>query len=235
MIQSFNSKPIYIQLSRAVTRCSETHEIKISTEKMQVWNTSPVHSLKREHGLPRMTPGLPFTDTYLQCSSWKRQLQYTESMAAQNINPGHIAAFHSPTGVATGDVLTPSTKCIEATTIGSCRSSKNLRWNNPMRKCSPGESPMQGLGLNKTSRRWPSASTYVETLTARNELSFFGSDWYLLRPVKFLVPALTSLSWNTLYKEHMTLGANWPCLINVQRNSWSGDMPLTNNIELWHD
>ena len=82
MIQSFNSKTIYIQLSRAVTRCSETHKIKISTEKMQVWNTSPVLSLKREHGLPRMTPGLPFTDTYLQYSSWKRQLQDNESMAA---------------------------------------------------------------------------------------------------------------------------------------------------------
>ena len=68
---------------------------------------------------------------------------------------------------------------------------------------------------------------------AKNELSFFGSDWYLLRPVKFLVPAPTSLSC-TLYKEHMTLGTNWPCLTNVQRNSWSGDMPLTNNIELWH-
>ena len=63
---------------------------------------------------------------------------------------------------------------------------------------------MQGLGLNKTSRRWPSASTYVETLTAKNELSFFGSDWYLLRPIKFLVPAPRSLSWNTLYRAYDT-------------------------------
>ena len=55
-----------------------------------------------------MTPGLPFTDTYLQCSLWKRQLQYTESMAAQNINPGHIAAFHSPTGVATRNDSRPA-------------------------------------------------------------------------------------------------------------------------------
>ena len=126
MIQRFNSKTIYIQLSRAVTRCSETHEIKISA-KMQVWNTSPVLSLKRENGLPRMIPGLPFTDTYLQCSSWKRQLQYTESMAAQNINPGHIAALHSPTGVTIRDdsglpCLCTNQSCI-ATTSRSTQSS----------------------------------------------------------------------------------------------------------------
>ena len=59
MIQSFNPKTIYTQLSRAVTRCSGTYEIKIFTKMMQVWNTSPVLSLKREHGLLRMTPGLP--------------------------------------------------------------------------------------------------------------------------------------------------------------------------------
>ena len=50
-----------------------------------------------------MTPGLPFTDTSLQYSLWKRQLQGNESMAVQNINPEHIAAFRSPTGVATRD------------------------------------------------------------------------------------------------------------------------------------
>ena len=36
MIQSFNSETIYTQLSRAVTRCSGTYGIKISTKKMQV-------------------------------------------------------------------------------------------------------------------------------------------------------------------------------------------------------
>ena len=84
--------------------------------------------------------------------------------------------------------------CIEETTIGSYHSSKNLRLNSPKQKYIPGESSMQALGLNKASRRSPSDSTFVAKLMAKSELSFFDSDWYLSRPVKFLVPATTLLS-----------------------------------------
>ena len=102
MIQSLNSKTIYTQLSRAVTRCSEKHEIKISIQKMQVWNTSPVLSLKRTWATqddPR-----PALHWYIfSILIMERQLQGNKSLAEQNINPGHIAACRSPTGVATRD------------------------------------------------------------------------------------------------------------------------------------
>ena len=108
MIQSSNSKTIYTQLSRAVTRCSGAYEIKISTLRMQVWNTNPVRSLKREYGLPRMTPGLPFIYSSRQYSSWKRPLQRNESSAVQTINPGHQATSRSPIDVATRDDPRPA-------------------------------------------------------------------------------------------------------------------------------
>ena len=54
-----------------------------------------------------------------------------------------------------------------------------------------------GTWQNKTSHRWPSALTSAVMWTAKNELSFFGLDWYLSRPVKFLVPVPTSRSWST--------------------------------------
>ena len=102
MIHSLNSKTIYIQLSRAVTRCSEKPEIKISIQKMQVWNKGPVLSLKRTWA----TQDDPRPALHWDISSiliMERQLQCNEGMAEQNINPGHIAACRSPTGVATQD------------------------------------------------------------------------------------------------------------------------------------
>ena len=99
MIHSWNSNIITLQ--------RKIIDQNFYTEK--AWcETQMRYSHWKEHGLPRMTPGLPFTDTYFQCSSWKRQLQYTEGMAAQNINPGHRAAFYLPTGVATRDDPRPS-------------------------------------------------------------------------------------------------------------------------------
>ena len=54
----FNSKTIYTRLPHAVTCCSWTKMAKFY-RMMHVWNSNPVLSLKREHGLPRMTPGCP--------------------------------------------------------------------------------------------------------------------------------------------------------------------------------
>ena len=54
----FNSKTIYTQLPHAVTCCSRLKMAKFY-KQMHMWNSTPVLSLIREHGLPRMTPGLP--------------------------------------------------------------------------------------------------------------------------------------------------------------------------------
>ena len=54
----FNSKTIYTQLPHAVTCCSRLKMAKFYRQ-MHKWNSTPVLSLIKEHGLPRMTPGLP--------------------------------------------------------------------------------------------------------------------------------------------------------------------------------